>query len=71
MSITTAMSSGKINNAARQHEGTRTFGIRSNPPEIRKSPWVEGPKDEYYSSLYTFDHDSALGNYPQVEAGLA
>jgi hypothetical protein len=28
---------------------------------------VEGPKDEYYSSLNTFDHDSALGGYPQLE----
>ncbi len=28
---------------------------------------MEGPKDEYYSSLNTFDHDSALGGYPQPE----
>jgi len=27
---------------------------------------VEGPKDGYYSSLNTFDHDSALGVYPQL-----
>jgi len=26
---------------------------------------VEGPKDGYYSSLNTFDHDTALGAYPQ------
>ena len=28
---------------------------------------MEGPKDEYYSSLNTFDHDSALEGYPQLE----
>ena len=28
---------------------------------------MEGPKDEYYSSLNTFDHDSALGVHPQLE----
>ena len=28
---------------------------------------MEGPKDEYYSSLNTFDHDSALRVYPQLE----
>jgi hypothetical protein len=31
---------------------------------------VEGPKDEYYSSLNTLDHDSALGKYPQPEVLL-
>ena len=29
---------------------------------------MERPKDEYYSSLNTLDHDSALGGYSQLEA---
>ena len=28
---------------------------------------MEGPKDGYYSSLNTFDHDTALGDYAQPE----
>jgi hypothetical protein len=34
MSITAAMRSGKIRHAARRMQGTRTIGIRINPPEI-------------------------------------
>jgi len=37
---------------------------------LKEIPPVERPKDEYYSSLNTLDHDSALGGYSQLEVLL-